>query len=69
MFRTLRDHDGTPLVALDSEELEVDGVIDPDGEIPDEKQVHVQRLDEGAYLVRDVSDEDGIADLPEWMGA
>ncbi|WP_256545924.1 hypothetical protein [Halobellus inordinatus] len=64
MFRKLRDHDGTPLVALDKDELEMDGVIDEDGEIPADKQIHVQRLDEGTYIVRDVTDE-GISELNE----
>ena len=64
MFRKLRDHDGTPLVALDKDELEMDGVIGEDGEIPANKQIHVQRLDEGTYIVRDVTDE-GISELNE----
>ncbi|SEK86675.1 hypothetical protein [Haloferax larsenii] len=63
MFRKLRTHDGTPLIALDKDELEVDGVLE-DGEAPDGKQMHVQRLSEGVYVVRDVSDG-GIAELPE----
>jgi len=64
MFRKLRDHDGTPLVALDKDELQMDGVIDENGEIPDDKQIHVQRLSQGSYIVRDVTDE-GIAELNE----
>jgi hypothetical protein len=64
MFRKLRDHEGTPLVALDPDELAHDGVTD-DGEIPTEKQVHVQRVAEGAYLVRNVDDDEGIVDLPD----
>lgn len=37
MFRTLRDHDGTPLVALDPDELADDGVISENGGIPDRR--------------------------------
>lgn len=66
MFRKLRDHNGTPLVALDKDELRMDGVIDEDGGIPAEKQIHVQRLAEGAYIVRDVTDE-GLAELVDLL--
>jgi hypothetical protein len=71
MFRTLRDHDGTPLVALDADELASDGVITKNGQIPEKKQVHVQRVSEGAYLIRDVDEENGIVDLdlPELLSA
>jgi len=64
MFRTLRDHDGTPLVALDKDELEMDGFVDSEGEIPDDQPMHIQRLSDGAWLVRGVT-EDGIPELPE----
>ena len=64
MFRKLRDHDGTPLVALDKDELEMDGVITDEGQIPTDKQLHVQRLSEGSYIIRDVTEE-GIAELSE----
>ena len=66
MFRKLRDHDGTPLVALDKDELQMDSVLSEDGEIPDEQQMHVQRLGEGAYLVRSVT-EDQMRPLSEVM--
>ena len=66
MFRTLRDYDGTPVVALDKDELEIDDVLDENGEVPDGKQVHVQRRGEGVYVVRDVT-EDGIAPMPEGL--
>jgi len=46
MFRKLQNHDGTPLIALDKGELEMDGVLE-DGLAPDGKQMHVQRLGEG----------------------
>ncbi|WP_210424943.1 hypothetical protein [Halorussus halobius] len=64
MFRKLRDHDGTPVVALDKDELDMDGVLTEDGEVPDGKQVHLSRVGEGSYLVREVTD-DGLADLSE----
>ncbi|WP_081603278.1 MULTISPECIES: hypothetical protein [unclassified Haloferax] len=63
MFRKLRNHDGTPLIALDKNELEMGGVLE-DGTAPEGKQMHVQRLDEGVYVVRNVTDG-GIAELPE----
>ncbi|WP_327051136.1 hypothetical protein [Halomicrococcus gelatinilyticus] len=66
MFRKLRDHDGTPLVALDKDELRIDNVLSDDGEIPDDQQMHVQRLGEGADLVRSVT-EDQMRPLSEVM--
>lgn len=65
MFRTLRDHDGTPTIALDADELAADGVIFGDKEIPPDKRMHIRRVDEGVYLVRDVDEVEGIRDLPE----
>ncbi|WP_142858108.1 hypothetical protein [Salinigranum halophilum] len=57
MFRKLRDHDGTPLVALNKGDLQIDGVLDDEGALPIDQQVHVQRLGDGnAYLVRLVDD-------------
>lgn len=66
MFRKLRDHDGTPLVALDKDELRMDNVLADDGDVPDDQQMHVQRLGEGAYLVRSVT-EDQMRPLSEVM--
>jgi hypothetical protein len=64
MFRTLRDHEGTPLVALDKDELAMDDVVTDDG-IPDEQKMHIQRVGEGAYLVRAVDPESGLPDVTE----
>jgi hypothetical protein len=64
MLRTLRDHEGTPLVALDRNELAMDDVVDEDG-VPDQQKMHIQRVGEGAYLVRAVDPEDGIPDVTE----
>ena len=61
MFRKLRNHDGTPLVALDKDELQMDGILDENGEADDEQPMHIQRVDEGVYLVRAVTDNS----LPE----
>lgn len=65
MFRKLRDHDGTPLVALEKGDLAVDGVIE-DEEVPDDQEMHVQRLGERGYLVRAVEDGE-IPDVDELL--
>ncbi|MCL9817022.1 hypothetical protein [Natronocalculus amylovorans] len=64
MFRTLRNHDGTPLVALDRDELQMDGVLDGQGAVPDDQPMHIQRVGKACYLVRAVN-EDGLPDLDE----
>lgn len=61
MFRKLGDHSGTPTVSLSKDELQLDGIVNEDGEIPSDQEMYVSRIDEGAYLVRAV--EDG--DVPE----
>jgi len=61
-FTTLIDHDGTPRVTLPRQELELDGVLD-DGSIPENQQMHVQRLTEGAWIVQ--APTKGIRDLDE----
>lgn len=63
VFRTLRDHDGTPLVALDPDELAADDVLDADGTVPDGQKVHIQRLTERAYVVQIPGD--GLRDLDD----
>lgn len=65
-FRTLRDRGGTPVVALDPGDLEVDGILDETGEIPDEQEMHVQRLAECVYLVRAV-DGGTVPELQEQL--
>jgi len=52
------------MVSLDKRELSLDGVLDDSGEVPEDQEMHIQRLSSGAYLVRAV-DEDGIAELDE----
>jgi len=64
MFRKLRNHDGTPIVALDKDELQMDGVLGMDGEIPDEQSMHIQRVGKRAWVIRAVND-DGIPELGE----
>ena len=61
MFRKLGNHSGTPTVSLSKDELQLDGIVTDDGEIPDDQEMYVNRIGEGAYLVRAV--EDG--DVPE----
>ena len=64
MIRTLRDHNGTPLVALDKDELQLDGIL-PEDESTDQ-QVYVQRVGEGAWLVRPLVDGE-LPDLGPWL--
>lgn len=59
--------DGTPVVALEKGDLAVDGVIE-DGEIPEDQEMHVQRLGKGGYLVRAVEDGE-ILDVDELLRA
>ncbi|AFK21246.1 hypothetical protein E6P09_17235 (plasmid) [Haloferax mediterranei ATCC 33500] len=54
VFRKLRSHDGTPLVALDRDDLVLDGVISADEDDHEEQNMHVQRLGKGVYVVRPV---------------
>jgi len=49
------------LVALDKDELQLDGILDENGEVDDDQPMHIQRVGEGAYLVRAVTDNS----LPE----
>ncbi len=67
MFRTLRNYDGTPLVALDKDELQLDGILDENGEVDDDQPMHIQRVGEGAYLVRAVTDN-SLPELSEIIG-
>jgi len=63
-FRKLVERDGSGTVTLDKGDLALDGYVREDGSI-DETKMHVQRLGQGAYLVRavengDVTDLDGM---------
>ncbi len=58
MFRKLCDRDGTPVVSLDKDELRLDGIVGADGEISDEQEMYINRIGEGAYLVRAVDGDD-----------
>ncbi|WP_256394228.1 hypothetical protein [Natronoarchaeum rubrum] len=58
MFRKLCDRDGTPVVSLDKDELRLDGIVGADGEIPEEQEMYINRVAEGAYLVRAVDGDD-----------
>lgn len=51
--RKLRPLDGTTVgVSLPIDDLrELDGVVDENGEIVHEQQVHIQRTDDGVYRV------------------
>ncbi|MFC6727593.1 hypothetical protein ACFQDG_02935 [Natronoarchaeum mannanilyticum] len=64
MFRKLCDRDGTPVVSLDKDELRLDGIVGDDGEIPEDQEMYIQRVDEGAYLVRAV-DGDTVPEVEE----
>lgn len=61
-FRKLRDRNGSPAVTLDKDHLRRDGVLDADGSIPDDRQLLVERVEEGAYLVRVI---ESVEEIPE----
>ena len=63
-LRSLANRDGTATVSLDKGELELDGILTDEGEIPENQKMHLQRVGEGAYLIRAVTD-DGLAKLDE----
>jgi len=65
VFRKLRNHDGTPLVALDRDDLVLDGVIAADEEDREEKTMHVQRLGKEVYVIRPVPEDGPITPLVE----
>ncbi|SNZ12391.1 hypothetical protein SAMN06269185_1686 [Natronoarchaeum philippinense] len=46
------------MVSLDKRELRLDGIVDADGEIPQDQKKYVNRVAEGAYLVRAVDGDD-----------
>jgi len=54
-FRKLVERDGSGTVTLDKGDLALDGYVNDNGKI-EETEVHVQRLGQGAYLVRAVDD-------------
>ncbi len=59
--RKLVERDGIGTVTLDKGDLALDGYVDENGTI-EETEVHVQRLDQGTYLVRAVDDGE-VAEL------
>jgi len=63
-FRKLVERDGSGTVTLDKGDLALDGYVNENGTI-EETEVHVQRLGQGAYLVRAVDDGEvpALADL------
>jgi hypothetical protein len=64
MFRKLRDRGGTPAVSLVKDHLRRDGLLE-DGKIPEDLEVYVERVDNGAYLVRAVSPDGDLPNLDE----
>lgn len=62
MFRKLINNSGTAMVSLDKRVLQIDGVLDENNEIPEDQQMLIERVTEGAYLVRAVFD-DGPAEV------
>lgn len=56
MFRKLCNREGTPTVSLDKDDLRLDGIVAADGDVPANQEMHVQRVGQGAYLVRAVED-------------
>lgn len=65
VFRKLRNHDGTPLVALDRDDIVLYGVISADEDDREEKTMHVQRLGKEVYVVRPVPEDGLITPLVE----
>lgn len=60
-MQKLRNMDGTGSVTIPKDDLDRDGFVDDDGELPDDQHVVVDRLDEGCYAVRFVDS----GDVPE----
>lgn len=60
-FRRLVDRDGSGTVTLDKGDLKLDGMVDENGNIR-EQEMHIQRIGEGAYLVRVVK-EGSVPDI------
>jgi len=56
MFRKLCNREGTPTVSLDKDDLRLDGIVERDGTVPADQEMHVQRVAPGAYLVRAVEE-------------
>lgn len=65
VFRKLRNHDGTPLVALDRDDLVLNGVIAADEEDREEQTMDLQRLGKEVYVVRPVSGDGPMKPLHE----
>lgn len=55
-LRKLSVRKGTPSVSLDKGDLQLDGLVDEDGDTPENQMMHVQRLGQRVYLVRAVRD-------------
>ncbi|QZP37067.1 hypothetical protein [Halobaculum magnesiiphilum] len=55
-MQTLQRRSGSGLVTLPKDGLERDGVLDDDGEIPEQQNLVVDRLGRRVYLVRLVDD-------------
>ncbi|WP_373190080.1 hypothetical protein [Halolamina sp.] len=62
-MQKLRTDGSSGLVTLPRQYLQKDGVLE-DGDVPDERQVDVERLGERAYLVR-VAEDGSLPDAQE----
>lgn len=62
-FRKLRDRNGSPAVTLPKDQLRRDQILEPDGSIPDDQQLLVERVEQGVYVVRVVDSVEEIAEL------
>ncbi len=62
-MQKLRGDGSSALATIPKRYLERDGVLE-DGEVPDDQNIAVDRLDERAYVVL-VDGEDGFPDLSE----
>ncbi|MEA5408435.1 hypothetical protein VB773_13245 [Haloarculaceae archaeon H-GB2-1] len=61
-MQKLRVKNGSGMATIPKTFLEQDGVVDPDGEFPNEQALTVDRLDERVYVVR-MTDEEGASRL------
>lgn len=62
-MQTVQDKSGSGVVTLPKEDLEGDGYLD-EGDIPEDQNVLVERLGEGAFVVR-LCDGGEIPELTE----
>jgi hypothetical protein len=63
-MRKLRSISGSGHISLPKTQLEKDGLVD-NGEIVEDQQVDIERVDERSYLVRFPDDDGNVPELSE----